>query len=135
MTDYSQRPLIVKLGVKPETRVIILREPTGYLELLPDLATRAQLATRLTGMFDFIQYFFSSREQLEAVLPNLKRHLSSDGQLWICWAKRTSSIHTGLTEAIVREFGLSEGLVDVKVAAITKDWSGLKFVYRLTHRT
>lgn len=126
---------MVKLGVKAETRVIILREPAGYLELLPDLATRAQLVTRLTGMFDFIQYFFSSREQLEAVLPNLKRHLRSDGQLWVCWAKRTSPLHTGLTEVIVREFGLSEGLVDVKVASITDDWSGLKFVYRLTDRT
>lgn len=135
MTSYSQRPLIVKLGVKAETRVIILRAPEGYLELLPELATRAQVATRLTGMFDFIQYFSSSREQLEAVLPNLKRHLLSDGQLWVCWVKRTSPLHTSLTETIVREFGLTDGLVDVKVASITDDWSGLKFVYRLSDRS
>ncbi len=134
MAGYSQRPLIEKLGIRAEARTIILRAPKDYLALMPELAGRTQLMTRLVGLFDFIQYFATSTEQLEAVLPNLKRHLQSDGVLWISWAKRTSPLHTGLTETKVRELGLKTALVDVKVAALTDDWSGLKFVYRLTDR-
>jgi len=83
MAGYSQRPLIEKLGVRTEARAIILRAPQGYADLMPELSQRAQLVTRLAGLFDFIQYFATSTEQLEAVLPNLKRHLQSDGMLWI----------------------------------------------------
>jgi len=120
--------------VRTEARAIILRAPQGYVDLMPELSQWAQLVTRLAGLFDFIQYFATSTEQLEAVLPNLKRHLQSDGMLWITWAKRTSPLHSGLTETIVRRLVLEVGLVDVKVAALTDDWSGLKFVYRLADR-
>jgi hypothetical protein len=34
----------------------------------------------------------------------------------------------------VREIGLGNGLVDVKVCAVDETWSGLKFVYRLKDR-
>jgi hypothetical protein len=134
MAGYSQRPLIEKLGVRAEARAIILRAPKGYAELLPELSERAQMMTRLVGLFDFMQYFATSTEQLEAVLPNLMRHLQSDGMLWVSWAKRSSPLHSGLDEAKVRRLGLAAGLVDVKVAALTDDWSGLKFVYRLKDR-
>ena len=40
----------------------------------------------------------------------------------------------GLTEDVVRRIGLSAGLVDVKVCAVTEVWSGLKFVRRLKDR-
>ena len=41
---------------------------------------------------------------------------------------------TDLTENIVREIGLKEGLVDVKVCAVDEVWSGLKFVRRVINR-
>jgi hypothetical protein len=38
------------------------------------------------------------------------------------------------TENIVREVGLKQGLVDVKVCAVDEVWSGLKFVRRVENR-
>jgi len=35
---------------------------------------------------------------------------------------------------VVRRMGLKEGLVDVKVCAVSEVWSGLKFVIRLKDR-
>ena len=134
MADYSSKNLIDKLGVKPGMRTIIMRAPVGYLELLPELEERANLVTRLGGRFDFIQYFATSVEQLGAVMPSMASHLEPNGILWMCWAKRTSPLHTGLTDDVVRRLGLAAGLVDVKVAAITDDWSGLKFVYKVADR-
>ena len=134
MAGYSNKNLIDKLGVKPAARTIVMRAPSGYMELLPDLEERANVSKRLSGRFDFIQFFATSVEQLGAVMPNLALHLEPGGMLWACWAKRTSPLHTGLDEAIIRKYGLAAGLVDVKVAAITDDWSGLKFVYRVADR-
>ncbi|MDX6373018.1 MAG: hypothetical protein QOD98_2006, partial [Nocardioidaceae bacterium] len=34
----------------------------------------------------------------------------------------------------VREYGLAQGLVDVKVCAVDETWSGLAFVRRLADR-
>lgn len=134
MAGYSSKNLIDKLGVKAGARTIIMRAPAGYMELLPDLEERANVTRRLAGRFDFIQYFATSVEQLGAVMPNLALHLEPNGMLWVTWAKRTSPLYTGLDENIVRRLGLQAGLVDVKVAAVTDDWSGLKFVYRLADR-
>ena len=134
MAGYSNKNLIDKLGVRDGMKAIVMRAPKGYLDELPALEERARVSTRLAGRFDFIQYFATSVEQLGAVMTNLALHLEPNGMLWVTWAKRTSPLHTGLTDSIVRELGLKAGLVDVKVAAVTDDWSGLKFVYRLSDR-
>lgn len=52
----------------------------------------------------------------------------------VSWPKGSSSIKTDLKREPIQEHLLSIGLVDVKVAAIDKDWRGLKFVYRLKDR-
>jgi hypothetical protein len=135
VAGYSSKNLIDKLGVKPGMRAIIMRAPGGYLEMLPDLGDRANVVSRLVGRFDFVQYFATSAEQLGAVMPNLASHLEPGGMLWVSWAKRSSPLHSGLDENDVRRLGLEAGLVDVKVAAVTEDWSGLKFVYRLKDRS
>ena len=54
--------------------------------------------------------------------------------LWIAWPKKSSGVPTDLDENKIREIGLSEGLVDVKVCAISEIWSGLKFVRRVADR-
>ena len=54
--------------------------------------------------------------------------------IWVCWPKRASKVPTDLDENVVRDLGLSLGVVDVKVAAIDEVWSGLKFVRRLRDR-
>ncbi len=66
--------------------------------------------------------------------PSLKKPLKPDGMLWISWPRGSSKIATDLTEDIVREIALKNGLVDIKVCAIDEVWSGLKLVYRLKDR-
>ena len=41
---------------------------------------------------------------------------------------------TDITEDVVRDVALAGGLVDVKVAAVDAQWSGLKLVYRVKDR-
>jgi hypothetical protein len=46
----------------------------------------------------------------------------------------SNRFQTDLNENLVRDYGLAEGLVDVKVCAVDEIWSGLKFVRRLKDR-
>jgi hypothetical protein len=64
----------------------------------------------------------------------LAKELSSAGMLWISWPKKNSGVATDLDENLIRDVGLSAGLVDVKVCAVTEVWSGLKFVRRVADR-
>lgn len=56
--------------------------------------------------------------------------------LWISWPKGAycNFVGSDLNENIIRDIGLENGLVDVKVIAVDDNWSGLKFVYRLKDR-
>ena len=128
---YSTRSLRDKLGIKVGATVAIIDAPAEYASL----TELTQFDTELDQEFyDFLHFFTSSRLGLGHVFPVLAKRLKSDGLLWISWPKQSSGVQTDLTENVVREIGLANGLVDVKVAAIDEVWSGLKFVYRLKDR-
>jgi hypothetical protein len=75
---------------------------------------------------DVTLWFVGSLAQL-SVPTGQKAKRPQANALWICWPKRTSGVHTDVTENTVRAAGLANGLVDFKIAAIDKTWSGLRF--------
>jgi len=86
------------------------------------------------GSLDFIHAFCTMQEELEAQAKPCKSFLKKNGMLWVSWPKGSSKIPTDLKRDLIREHILNIGLVDVKVTAFNKDWSGLKFVYRIENR-
>ena len=134
MAGYSGTPLIKKLGIKPGMSVCILNAPESYDVTLGALPDAVQRHTALKGELDFIHFFTKSKAEFEKHYPKLKLHLAKEGMLWVSWPKRDSKVATDMTEDVVRNFALANGLVDVKVAAIDEVWSGLKLVYRLKDR-
>lgn len=135
MAGYSQRTLPDKLGIKPGTRVIALGAPRTYASLLGRLPQGATLHTRLPDRTQFIHCFVRGQDDLRADFPRLARALMDDGMLWISWPKKASGVSSDLDENVVRQIGLAEGLVDVKVCAVDEVWSGLKFVRRVENRS
>jgi hypothetical protein len=131
---YSNRALSDKLGIKPGTRIVALNAPAAYPSLLGTLPAGATLHSRLPSSSGFIHRFARRRDELTADFPRLARALADDGTLWISWPKQASGVATDLSEDVVREIGLAEGLVDVKVCAVDEVWSGLKFVRRVENR-
>ena len=131
---YSKRSLADKLGIKAGMRIAILNAPDGYDRTLGALPGGVQPLDALADNLDFIHVFVKERAALEVEFPKLKASLAPAGMLWVSWLKKSARIPTDLDENIVREIGLANGLVDVKVAAVDERWSGLKFVYRLKDR-
>lgn len=115
-------------------RVIHLHAPENYSQILGKLPPGTVLDEEVRENAAFIHYFTKDKGVLARDFLKLKKALLPDGTLWISWPKRASKVPTDVDENIVREIGLSNGLVDVKVAAVDEIWSGLKFVYRLKDR-
>ena len=134
VAGYSKTPLIKKLGIKEGQRLIFLNAPRGYGETLGRLPYGVNPAARLEDDLDLIQFFTTRRTELEAEFPRLEQALAQNGMLWVSWPKGSSKVDTDLNENVIREIGLRNGLVDVKVCAVDETWSGLKFVRRLRDR-
>jgi len=134
VAGYSGKPLVAKLGIKPDTRIAILRAPKGYDRVLGKLPPRVTRRPSIVGPLDFVQFFTNEKRELERRFAALARSLAPAGMLWISWPKQASGVATDLTEDVIRAIGLAHGLVDVKVAAVDDVWSGLKFVRRLKDR-
>jgi hypothetical protein len=126
----SSTPLAGKLGIKPGSRALVVSAPPGWQVDAP-----APVHTRAGGdPYDVILLFCPDLAALVRRFVPLSARLTTAGALWVAWPKKSSGVPTDLSDAVVREYGLSVGLVDVKVCAIDETWSGLKFVRRLRDR-
>lgn len=132
MAGYSGTPLLKKLGIKPGFRCLVLGEPQAYWDWLSPLPEDVKHATK--GEVDFVHFFVKEKKAFEKQFKETKKVLKKDGMMWVSWPKKSSKVPTDLDENIICEFGLKNGLVDVKVCAVDDIWSGLKFMYRLTDR-
>jgi hypothetical protein len=86
------------------------------------------------GRADVIISFFTAAAQLGERLPELADRIRPDAALWVTWPRRAAGHNSDITDNVVRDHALPLGIVDVKVAAIDDDWSGLRFVWRKANR-
>ncbi|WP_299897243.1 DUF3052 domain-containing protein [uncultured Aquimarina sp.] len=132
---YSGTPLAKKLGIKAGTSVLLYNAPDHYWKLFSDIPNNLHIQKKVVQEeLDFIHVFCKTQKELEGIIPKYKVGLKKTGMLWVSWPKGTSTIVTDLKRDMIRIYVLQQGLVDIKVAAIDNDWSGLKFVYRVGDR-
>jgi hypothetical protein len=127
-----------KLGMKPQMAGVIIAPPQdddNPLLPLPDgfsvLASLGELTT--AGTFDYIHVFARDRAELAGAFGQLRDHLAPNGNLWISWIKQSSrsrGLLGDLNENVIRRLALTHALVDVKIASLDRDWSGLRLVHR-----
>jgi len=134
MAGYSGTPLVKKLGLKESSIMYVYNPPKDYFDWLGPLPKGVNVKSRTMGEMDFIHVFTSELAVFEKQFLECKKHLKKEGMLWISWPKKASKMETDLDENIIRDFGLANGLVDVKVCAVDEVWSGLKFVIRVKDR-
>jgi hypothetical protein len=134
MAGYSGTPLLKKLGIKENTSLYIFKPPADYFTLLGVLPDAVAIKEKAAGALDFIHIFVKEYAVFEKEFLRGQKYLKKDGMLWVSWPKKASKVATDLDENRIRDFGLKNGLVDVKVCAVDDVWSGLKFVVRLKDR-
>lgn len=125
---YSGTPLLRKLGILPTTRLHLVNAPANYFQLLGS-DVPGQLAGPEEAP-DMVHLFAQNRQQFELAMKHLAMNLRKNRNLvvWVSWYKKSAGIPTDLTEDVIRSYALKNGLVDVKVCAVSDSWSGLKLV-------
>ena len=131
---YSATPLINKLGIKPEMKVLIINKPEDYYKLL-EVDITDQLCKE-NEIPDLIHLFVKSVKEFEAEMRKLKSFFKLNPKIiiWVSWYKKAAKIPTGITEDTIRNYALKTELVDVKVCAVSEIWSGLKLVVPIAKR-
>ncbi len=136
---YSGTPLAKKLGIKDGGELALIDAPPSWsVPELPDgvVVARISAARRTTtplAAVDVAIVFCRTGTDLAAV-PSLVGSLPKRSSLWVAWPRRAGGHVSDINDNFVREVLLPTGVVDVKVAAIDSDWSGLKFVWRKENR-
>ncbi|WP_417710227.1 DUF3052 family protein [Roseibium aggregatum] len=127
---YSGRPLSAKLGLKPGMVCWRHQMPEDISALLQIQEPGAVLLAAPEPALDCAQVFVTERADLAGHLAILRDLLAPNGMIWVSWPKKASKVPTDITEDTIRELCLPMGLVDVKVCAVDKTWSGLKLMIR-----
>lgn len=129
---YSGTPLATKIGVKPGHELHIRHRPSKWeIPGLPDNCTVVDGGPQGADVTLAFYHFFAD---LSAEAQDLVKDLADDAMLWIAWPRRAAGHDSDITENALRDLFLPLGVVDVKVAALGDDWSGLKFVRRRENR-
>lgn len=131
---YSGTPLIKKLGIKEDTKLLLVNAPENYFTLLeqditPQLCKKKELP-QLVHVFVTGKKVFE-REML-LLQPLWKKNTSLI--IWVSWYKKSAGMSSDMTEDIIRNYALANGLVDIKVCAVSELWSGLKLVVPVARR-
>src|SRR5215510_12841523 len=134
LAGYSGTPLLNKLGIKPEMKILLIHEPPNYFELL-ETHIKDQLSKK-DETPDLVHLFIKNNNEFEVEMKKLKSILKQNPNLviWVSWYKKTAKIPTDVTEDAIRNYALKNDLVDVKVCAVSDIWSGLKLVVPLAKR-
>lgn len=131
MAGYSSSPQARKLGLKPGLVVLVDAAPPGWrFEDLPD---GVEVVTDAASA-DVVLCFVTEAAGIRSRIKEHGERIFPAGALWIAWPRKAAGHVSDIDENLIRNTALTLGLVDVKVAAVTDDWSGLKLVWRLENR-
>jgi hypothetical protein len=131
---YSGTPLLKKLGLKEDQKIWLLNPPADYFQRLD-----ADISSRVCGQGecpDWVHLFAANVRAFELGMRSLGAVIRKNPRIviWVSWYKKSSGMATDLTEDVIRGYALSNGLVDIKVCAVSELWSGLKLVVPLNKR-
>ena len=130
MNTCSKTPLARKLGLKTGATIFVRGAPDHYANLLDPLPDGVRIVSRMTKSVDVAHVFADRRAGLKRALTTIRTRMKPSATIWVSWPKKSAKVPTDLTEDSIRDIVLPMGLVDIKVCAVDKVWSGLKLVIR-----
>ena len=119
-----------KLNYKGQKRISIINADSTFINSislqLKDVIIDQKIDPRYP--YEFIIIFVKTDSDVEQFAPMTLHNLMADGVLWFCYPKKTSKNYIS---EIDRDHGWKvlndSGLYGIRVVAIDKDWSALRF--------
>ncbi len=131
---YSGTPLLKKLGITPIMKIMLINAPADYAELLQvdvsEQLCKGKEIPDLVHLFTVKNDLFEKK--MKELLPIIKKNPKI--VIWVSWYKKSAKKETDITEDVIRNYALRNNLVDIKVCAVSEQWSGLKLVVPVAKR-
>lgn len=130
--------LAVKLGLQPAMNVCLLDAPTEAEQALRQAAPWVVFSTALDARrFDMILFWPTTLDGLGEYFARLQHCILPDGAVWAVMPKKKYADRRGVsyTWEQLQAAGLQTDLVDNKVASITEEDYGTRFVIRKQRRS
>jgi hypothetical protein len=134
LAGYSGTPLAKKLGIKEGLKLKLINAPKDYSDWLEtDISHQLPKKNEVP---DWVHLFVETKKELLAQMQKLKASCKANPNItiWVSCYKKSAGIATDVTEDTIREYALQNDLVDVKVCAVSEEWSGLKLVVPIAKR-
>jgi hypothetical protein len=122
----SDKTIAQRMFLKPGHTMVILNAPPGYKEIIGEIPENVKILTTLISGADIIQFFTSSRSELEKKFGPLIQALKDDGSLWISYPKGTSKMETDINRDIIWKIGEQLGLKPVAMISIDPVWAAFR---------
>lgn len=129
MAGYAGTPLPKKLGIKAHSIISLHGAPEGFETTFGELPEGATTQRTLSENSDLVLWFVRSQAEILHGIKKMGKY-AGGGSLWIVWPKKDSGTASDLTQKIVRDTGLANGLVDFKICSVDETWSALRFSQR-----
>jgi hypothetical protein len=124
------KSLLEKLNYKGEERIALLNCESSFMKLVGKDLKGVTIDSEIDPRFpySFIIVFVRNKTDIDSMTPPVLHNLHSDGVLWFCYPRKTS---TKNIPGIDRDHGweaLNEsGFHGVRIVSVDNDWSALRF--------
>jgi hypothetical protein len=127
---YSTRPLLDKLGVKPGSKVAVVKlDDPAFMKLLRE-RTADIVVGKPRSRVDLVFMGADDAADLRR-LHDVKAWIEPNGAVWVV---RLKGGRGPLSDTDLIDAGLDAGLVDNKIASFSDTHGAMRFVYRLRDR-
>ena len=123
----ADSPLVKKLGIKPNQKMMVVDAPEGYVRTLGALPEGSELTTTAQGTFDFVHLFVRTKADIDGHATAALESVKPGGMLWFSYPKKSSIIKTDVTRDIGWEVVAEAGWRPVSQISIDDTWSALRF--------
>ena len=116
-------------------KLLLINQPEDYYKWL-GVIIKDQLSKK-NEIPDLVHLFIKTTKEFESEMKKMEPLCKKNPaiSIWVSWYKRSSKMPTDVTEDVIRNYALKNGLVDVKVCAVSELWSGLKLVVPVSKRS
>ncbi len=134
-TQPALSSLARKLRLEPNFRVAILNAPADYLDALVPGPADLHSEIQPNDLFDAVQLFVNSVEELKSLGPSAIRAVKADGLLWITYPKggKTRGVSDlpatplWVKRDVLGEITAQPGYKPVAFVKIDDGWTALRF--------
>lgn len=118
-----------KLMIKPGYRVLLIDEPTGYVEVL-NPPEGVEILRGSGKDVDLAQLFVKNMRGIKEKLPQVKKMMKKSGIIWVTYPKGTSKLakeeYVDINRDSIWKYGDEIGLTGVAMVSIDDTWSGFR---------